>query len=177
MTKNAKTRKNSDGINNFAELAIHIRKTFNKNQASNYCIRELLRSLVNKSGKQFNSGKKMKGCTYVSINAEKEFQANRKSTNLIADHAIPISLFIKKFDKIPTDKMISVSALIELSKKYSIMVLITKDEDNELNKNNLRKLMPSNWDGSDEFARYKHANIKIKKLEESDLKHEKTCAP
>jgi hypothetical protein len=52
----------------------------------------------------------------------------------------------------------AVRAVLE---RYGVTVLITLDEDRQLNKAGLRNRMPAEWDGSDPLARYKAVGIEL----------------
>ena len=50
---------------------------------------------------------------------------------------------------------------------YSVITLITKSEDNKLNRVGLRSKMPQDWDGKNPLARYASVEIEILKIERS----------
>lgn len=82
---------------------------------------------------------------------------NASSTN--KDHAIPVKVIIKML--METSELTKESALGILGKFY-ISVTITKQEHiSVLKKLGLESEMPENWDGNDQFARYKHAGIEV----------------
>ncbi len=48
-----------------------------------------------------------------------------------------------------------------LNQETGVFVLITKEEDEHLNKAGYRNKMPSEWDGRDPLARYKAVGIEL----------------
>lgn len=145
---------NQAGIKQLCELALFIKFNREVNSATTFAIRTLLREAVNKSVKKYKGNINSKNCDYISVRASKA----RKE--LVADHALPISVLLSKFynSNWSLDKTI-----LEL-KKYNTTVLITKDENSELNKLGLSKKMPADWNGKDKFQRYSSAKIKIKSI-------------
>ncbi|MEP1151774.1 MAG: hypothetical protein ABJH08_08615 [Balneola sp.] len=139
------------------EVAVHIRLNLPENAATKFAIRTVLREAINKSKKNYKGNKNRKNCFYISQYAQEVLDKNEQ-IKLIADHAIPVSLALRGFEKIVD---LQTDSVIKLVSKYSTMALITRIEDARLRELGLVKNMPENWDGVDIFARYKVAGIKI----------------
>ncbi len=79
---------------------------------------------------------------------------------MVSDHAIPVGVSLKAFEKLEER---TVETVKELVAKYAIMVLITPAEDARLRAADLVKTMPKDWqDGHDLLARYLHVGIEVK---------------
>ncbi len=76
---------------------------------------------------------------------------------LVYDHVVPFSLLQGKLLALKKVTRGSVRRVLE---EFGTICLISKEEDNELNKARLGRSMPPNWDGKDIWARYKAVGIK-----------------
>lgn len=100
---------------------------------------------------------KIKGCKYWSIEAVKAYQKNKKA-KLIHEHIVPRKILREKIFDI--DK-VTPESIKKLFDTYNIGVIVTKAEDDYLNRLGLRSKMPDDWDGLDPWARHKAGNIKL----------------
>jgi hypothetical protein len=99
---------------------------------------------------------------YISVNALNII--NKKDVkNLIYEHMVPKEIYIQCpcLDAIKNDRMLTKEEIYELLNKYWYIALITREEDNLLNKLKLRTRMPQNWDKNNIFARYELAKIPL----------------
>ena len=84
------------------------------------------------------------------------------------EHVIPAKVYLERLKELYLEtKGFNAEESLEQFKKYREQVavcIITKDEDDALNKAGLRESMPDNWNwGDDIFARYTDTNIMIYK--------------
>ncbi len=78
--------------------------------------------------------------------------------SLIYDHAIP---FIYLQRELLGCEVVTRDTVQSILVRYGTACLITKDEDNELNKLKLGRAMPEGWDMLDPLARYRVLGIDI----------------
>jgi hypothetical protein len=149
---------NETGIRNLCEVALLIKKTMPVNAATKFAIRTVLREAINKSNKEYKGNSNRKNCRYISPSAEEELTHN-PNASLIADHAIPVSRSLRKFEEL---KDSTFEEIINIVSKYTVMVLITQSEDKQLSNAGLVRSMPTDWDGIYVYARYKHIGINVK---------------
>lgn len=141
---------NATGIRNLCEVAQHLLRNMPVNAATKFAVRTVLREAVNKSNPEYKGNSNRKNCRHVSAAAEP--LVNNTDADLVADHAVPISLLLKE---VYAQESLTLDALVNLVGKYSIMVLITDAEDDRLAARGLVNKMPGDWDGQDILARYK----------------------
>ena len=123
--------------------------------------RELLGRNIWKYSEAFG---KFKGCPFWSVNAYNQFLLMKKQKkskaecekNLRHEHVYPQILLIKKLKdlKKPTLKILE-----KLFKEYAIAAVVTKDENNLLNKARLRI---STISDNNIWLRYNNKNVEIK---------------
>lgn len=102
---------------------------------------------------EFNG--KHQGCKFWS---EKALSSGLQNKHLIHEHLVPRKVLMNKlFSEVIPDKQ----NIFEFLDTYCVGVVVTKDEDNMLNKIGLRSEMPSDWDNKDPWARYKKVAIKV----------------
>ena len=75
----------------------------------------------------------------------------RHSGNLRYDHSIPFTCLQDQLLRLPEVTCDSVRQVLE---RHCVAVLITKDEEDHLNRQGLGKRMPAGWTGADPLARY-----------------------
>ena len=92
------------------------------------------------------------GCRFWSAEAARQSQSDK----LIHDHAVPKKVLMELLFRVsrPTPECIQ-----QYFEAYCFGAVITKAEDDTLNRLGLRSKMPTNWDGKDPWARYNAANI------------------
>ena len=123
--------------------------------------RELLGRNIWKYSEAFG---KFKGCPFWSVNAYNQFllMKNQKKSkaecekNLRHEHVYPQILLIKKLKELKKPKL---NVLEKLFKEYAIATVVTKDENNLLNKAGLRT---STISDNNIWFRYKSVKIKLK---------------
>ena len=123
--------------------------------------RELLGRNIWKYSEAFG---KFKGCPFWSVNAYNQFLLMKKQKkskaecekNLRHEHVYPQILLIKKLKdlKKPTSKILE-----KLFKEYAIAAVVTKDENNLLNKARLRI---STISDNNIWLRYNNKDVEIK---------------
>ena len=123
--------------------------------------RELLGRNIWKYSEAFG---KFKGCPFWSVNAYNQFLLMKKQKkskaecekNLRHEHVYPQILLIKKLKdlKKPTSKILK-----KLFKEYAIAAVVTKDENNLLNKARLRI---STISDNNIWLRYNNKDVEIK---------------
>ena len=97
---------------------------------------------------------KIQGCKHWSIKAKNA----KTGTRLIHEHVVPRKVLREKLFSITSPTKRKVCNILS---KYCVGVVVTNDEDKELNSLGLRATMPKDWDGKDIWARYSVAKIKI----------------
>ena len=123
--------------------------------------RELLGRNIWKYSEAFG---KFKGCPFWSVNAYNQFLLMKKQKkskaecekNLRHEHVYPQILLIKKLKELKKPKL---NVLEKLFKEYAIATVVTKDENNLLNKAGLRT---STISDNNIWSRYKNVKIKVK---------------
>jgi len=123
--------------------------------------RELLGRNIWKYSEAFG---KFKGCPFWSVNAYNQFllMKNQKKSkaecekNLRHEHVYPQILLIKKLKELKKPKL---NVLEKLFKEYAIAAVVTKDENNLLNKASLRITTISD---NNIWLRYNNKNVEIK---------------
>ena len=123
--------------------------------------RELLGRNIWKYSEAFG---KFKGCPFWSVNAYNQFLLMKKQKkskaecekNLRHEHVYPQILLIKKLKELKKPKL---NVLEKLFKEYAIATVVTKDENNLLNKAGLRT---STISDNKIWFRYKNVKIKVK---------------
>lgn len=101
---------------------------------------------------EFNG--KLKGCRYWTESA----LAASPDTSLVHEHVVPKSVIISRLFELSEPSPGDVKNVLE---KLCIGVVVTKEEDLRLNALGLRSAMPTNWCGSDPWARYQLAGIAV----------------
>ena len=123
--------------------------------------RELLGRNIWKYSEAFG---KFKGCPFWSVNAYNQFLLMKKEKkskaecekNLRHEHVYPQILLIKKLKDL---KKPTFNVLEKLFKEYAIAAVVTKDENNLLNKASLRITTISD---NNIWLRYNNKNVEIK---------------
>lgn len=107
------------------------------------------------------SSSKFEAASYASRAA---LDAKESGEKIIYDHAIP---FIYLQSILLDFNSPSLQTIKGILLDYSVITLITKSEDNKLNRVGLRSKMPQDWDGKNPLARYASVEIEILKIERS----------
>ncbi|MFC5049110.1 hypothetical protein ACFPK9_00560 [Rubritalea spongiae] len=102
---------------------------------------------------EFNG--KHKGCRFWSQEA---LDSGLENKGLVHEHIVPRKIVRERLRSLD-DK--SPDSIYQLLEQFCIGVVVTKAEDYKLNSLGLSSKMPSNWDGSDPWARHKAAGIKV----------------
>ena len=145
----------SVGVVNFCEVASHLLKTMPVNPATKHAVRVVLRSAVNKSCPDYKGNDDKKNVRFASAAA---LAAREQGQPVVADHSVPLSLL---WEQIYGGELKETDDLVNLVKKFSMMALITREEDSLLRTHGLTKRMPKDWDGVDPLARYAAAGITV----------------
>jgi len=77
---------------------------------------------------------------------------------LVYDHAVPFRYLQEELLSLHQP---STNKIAEVLNRFETTVLITKDEDNQLNAAGFNRKMPPDWNGEDPLARYKAVGIEI----------------
>lgn len=111
------------------------------------------------------------GCSYWSNEALE--QLDFTNVKLIHDHAVPRKIIIDKVFRMNSPSETDIRNVFD---KYLNGVIITKDEDTQLNSHGYRQKMPSEFhdkskaDYDNPWLRYKKAGIKVVKVQWEDKK-------
>ena len=73
-------------------------------------------------------------------------------------HAVPFRYLQKELLDLPDVTRESVGDVL---KKHCVVVLVTKEENDQLNNAKLGSKMPEGWNGADQLARYAAAGIEV----------------
>jgi hypothetical protein len=82
----------------------------------------------------------------------------RGDGQLVFDHAIPFKFMQSELLQLESVTPETVRSVLL---RYEVGVLITKSENDQLNKIGLQAKMPGTWDGADALARYRAAGIEL----------------
>ena len=85
------------------------------------------------------------------------YSARDKSTKLIVDHAVPVSVIVSMLFQ-PGVDLSRESVRSHLVRRYRLG-LLSHGEDGRLDAAKLKSAMPADWDGEDAFARYRRVGI------------------
>jgi hypothetical protein len=96
---------------------------------------------------------KYKGCNFWSKEA---ISSNLKDKGLVHEHLVPRKIVREQLLALPDKNPDAIRSFLD---NILIGVVVTKGEDDELNKLGLRSIMPSDWDDKDVWARHKAAGI------------------
>ena len=119
------------------------------------CYTKSLREPVYFLWEMRNTSKKVEAARYRSLGS---INYENGKGQIIYDHAIPFVLLQRKL----LDGGFSTRAdLMDLLQRYCVACLITKQEDDALNKAGLMRKMPEGWDEVDCLARYHAAGIAL----------------
>ena len=152
-----------DIAHNILNHRIKTIKNFSKEEfnINEQITRELLGRNIWKYSEAFG---KFKGCPFWSVNAYNQFLLMKKQKkskaecekNLRHEHVYPQILLIKKLKDL---KKPTLNVLEKLFQKYAIATVVTKDENNLLNKAGLRT---STISDDNIWLRYNNKNVEIK---------------
>lgn len=92
---------------------------------------------------------------YQSIDAVLAIEG-RAESRIVKDHAIPLKVLRNLMMDIAEPNKVSINDFLH---SYYRLGVITKNEDDQLNKLGLRSAMPTNWDRKDWKARYLELGI------------------
>ena len=149
---------NSTGVRNLCAVAVHLRQTMPVNAATKFAIRTVLREAINKSNAEYKGNVNRKNCRYISTAVQRQLSTD-PAARLVADHAVPVSVSLRAFEGL---EPLSIDSVVALMAKYTIMVLITPEEDEQLRQAGLVKSMPSDWNGEELLARYRAVGIEVR---------------
>ena len=79
---------------------------------------------------------------------------------LVYDHAVPFKYLQTELLRLPEVTTDSIRAVLG---KFGAVALITREQDDLLNRAGYGNKMPHGWDGTDPLARYKVVGIEIVK--------------
>ena len=150
---------NQEGIRNLCLIAYEQLQHNKQDAERRFVIRTVLRRAVEKTSGSIRSNKLK--CNYISDSARQELEYN--FSELRADHVVPLSHLYKQLNKKST-----VDSLINLCHDFSTTCLITKSEDDVLNKLGLRKTLPDGL--TNKWSRYKKASIEYTEITPEYLK-------
>jgi hypothetical protein len=81
----------------------------------------------------------------------------RGITNLLShEHVVPVGVVL---DKLLNNCQKSIADIEELIRCFSVVAIVTREEESLLSEAGLRGKMPNNWDGRDVWARYRTAGL------------------
>jgi len=144
-----------DGLKEHCKVAALIISKMGINAHTKYHIRGAIREATLKVTLNKGSGKHK--ATLMSVSALEQMKCGNKS-GLILEHVVPISVInqlILDLDE-PNADMIQ-----NIVVDWSLLSVITNNEDLLLKKAGLSKSMPNDWDGADKYARYKEVGIQV----------------
>ncbi len=104
--------------------------------------------------------------TLMSESALKQMLEGNKD-KLVLEHVVPVS-FINKL--VLAEGMPAWQRIREIIIEWTLLSVITKNEEQMLKTLKLNQSMPSEWDGVDKYARYKVAGIELVASRYKELK-------
>lgn len=99
--------------------------------------------------------KKIQAARYVSLAAKGKVYGKGE---IVYDHCVPYSIVQDKLLALHEPRP---SAVKEILERFVVAAIITKHEDQRLNKHKLKSKMPEAWDGLNILARYETLGIKL----------------
>lgn len=78
---------------------------------------------------------------------------------LAHEHVIPVSVVIDKLLELGSNA--DPESCEKVIRTWSIVAIVTRDENAVLSRYKLGKTMPPSWDGKDPWARYRHADVNL----------------
>ena len=100
------------------------------------------------------------GAKELIFSTNKSKLHENKDSRLIKEHAIPIAYL---FDLLAKEADLNTESVEAILLKYYKLGVLTKAEDDLLNKAKIRSKMPSNWDKENVFSRYDVIGLKNQK--------------
>ena len=118
---------------------------------------DIIQGIITRNTKQPNGEFDEK---YMEI---RKYMGNNYSNGLLVfEHIIPAKVFIQELINAYEAGKFDIDYFRSFRKKIAVCI-VTKQEDEKLNRNKLRESMPDgwDWDTGDPFARYKYSEIGI----------------
>jgi hypothetical protein len=81
---------------------------------------------------------------------------NLPLSDCVVEHVVPRMAIVNRLMDM---KPLTAAAITKLLTSHFMVMLVTRKEHTRLNASGLRSTMPSNWDGSDIYARYRTVGI------------------
>ncbi len=153
-----------DGFSQHCAIAVLIIKEFGLNPHTKYHIRGAIREATKKV--TYLKGQDKDAAHFVSKKAIDQI-SNGETRGLVLEHAVPVS-YINQYVIACEDP--EVKDVEDIVLKWTILAVITKEEDSVLSNLKLHKTMPEDWDGEDKLARYKAAGIEVEEVNYKDIK-------
>lgn len=92
-----------------------------------------------------------------------------KNAGLVGDHCVPLNPIFEYLIDAKSRRPLSGEEICEFLDYHLEIVMITKDEDHELNRGQLKSEMPENWEWfGEKYSRYLVAGIE---MEESSMRN------
>ena len=158
MSQHKITILDEEGFRQHCKVAELIFKELGTDPHTNHHIRSAIREASYKV-RSVPGTERKSGAQYMSEEAESKMLSGQYS-ELIADHAVPISVVTKMIYELPSRDRNSIGEII---REWSILAVITKEEHEKLRIAKLYHRMPPNWDRQNKIARYELIGIRLKK--------------
>lgn len=155
---------NHEGFIEHCKVAALIINEMGINPHTKHHIRGAIREASNKVTFEKGSGKDK--AHFMSEGALSHMKSGN-TDNLVLEHGVPISImndFVLRLDNV------TYTDIADIVKKYTVLAVITEEEDSRLSENKLTKTMPKGWDNMDKFARYDAVGIKLVGNQYKELK-------
>ncbi|NVH48867.1 hypothetical protein [Photobacterium damselae] len=119
-------------------------------------LRDSVRIASLKSAGKLKSGKHM--ARWISFDAIEVQNRGPKVGELILEHSVPVKVILSSVCELVRPTYLDIAKVIH---NMAGLAVITKEEDAKISKLKLGSRMPEDWDGRDQFIRYKLAGIEL----------------
>ena len=153
------------GLREHCKVASLILEKMDLNPHTKHHIRSAIREATLKV--TTNKGSSKDKATMMSISALEQMKSGDKS-KLILEHVVPVSEINKRVLSLGSP---NANKIQEIVVEWSILCVITEDEDELLKNEKITKSMPNDWDGIDKYARYKKVGIELVQSKYKELKN------
>lgn len=148
-----------------ARYCVTLRPSLNRYGPARQLMNQGLRKLHDRAVSFRGKGKYL-GHAHWSVDALKLLKVNGNTVQgiknkLSHEHVVPAMTVVRiLFDNDPTAPTLRYERQI---RKFSVVAIITRDEENVLSRAGLARKMPDDWDGRDVWARYRKTGL-VKKI-------------
>lgn len=157
------SQNNLFGLEEHCKAAALILNKMEINPHTKFIIRTAIREASLKVTSRRGVGKQK--ASHMSAAAVKRMEQGLKD-DLFLEHVFPVSKINEMVLGLPRPTWQGIKDIVV---EWSVLAVITKEENNRLKELGLSKSMPAGWDGKDKYARYIVAGIDLVPSKYSEL--------